>query len=95
MEIDDSKYTEMMYDESENVIFNQTKMIKIGSMDDVFIIEKVGQDELKSVLFIHSCIPKIKEFTYNLRFSSTTLSSPYMKTFEDLLQGLVLFMLSP
>lgn len=54
-------------------------------MDDVFIIEKVGQDELKAVLFIHSCIPKIKEFTYNLRFTSTTLSSPYMKTFEDLL----------
>jgi hypothetical protein len=74
-----------MYEESDNVIFNATKMIKGGSMDDVFIIEKVSQEELQAVLFIHSCIPKIKEFTFNLRFSSTTLSSPYMKTFEDLL----------
>jgi hypothetical protein len=65
-------------------------------MDDVFILEKVSTEELQPVLFIHSCIPKIKEFTYNLRFTTSgSLSSPYMKSFEDLLQGLVLFMLSP
>lgn len=45
-DIDEGKYTQMMYEESDNVIFNATKMIKGGSMDDVFIIEKVSQEEL-------------------------------------------------
>lgn len=40
-ESDPNKYTPMMYDEMDNLIFNATKMVKVGSMDDVFIIEKV------------------------------------------------------
>ena len=92
-ESDPNKYTPMMYDEIDNLIFNATKLTKVGTMDDVFIIEKVDQTEVEAVLFIHSCVPKIKEFSYNLQFNSSTLSSPYLKTFEDLLAGLVFFVI--
>ena len=84
-ELDDTKFTPMMYDESDNIIINNTKMIKGGSMDDVFIIELVSIEEVNSVLFIHSCVPKIKEFVYNMRNFRAKLDSPYMKAFEDLL----------
>jgi hypothetical protein len=40
-ESDPNKYTPMMYDEIDNLIFNATKLTKVGTMDDVFIIEKV------------------------------------------------------
>ena len=62
-------------------------------MDDVFILELVQIEEIKSVLFIHSCVPKIKEFVYNLRNHRAKLDSPYMKSFEDLLTGLVRFII--
>mmetsp|Transcript_11845 Transcript_11845/g.18234 ORF Transcript_11845/g.18234 Transcript_11845/m.18234 type:complete len:401 (-) Transcript_11845:5665-6867(-) len=81
----------MMVDESDNIIINSTKLVKVGSMDDVYILEKVKQQEVQEVLFIHSCVPLIKEFSYNLRFDKNTLTSPYMKRFEDLLSGLVFF----
>lgn len=86
VELDDEKYTKMQFDHSDSLQQYQTRIVKGGSMDDVFIIEKVSAEELKPVLFIHSCIPKIKEFSYNLRFTTSgSLSSPYMKSFEDLL----------
>ena len=62
-------------------------------MDDVFIIEKVGPDELQSVLFIHSCVPQIKTFVHNLKFKPEELTSPYMQGFTEMLQELVLFMI--
>ena len=93
-EIDESKFTKMMYDESDNIIINNTKLIKGGSMDDVFIIELVSVEEINSVLFIHSCVPKIKEFVYYLRNHRAKLDSPYMKAFEDLLSGLVGFIIN-
>jgi hypothetical protein len=62
-------------------------------MDDVFIVERAADEEVKSVLFIHSCIPKIKEFTHNLRFNREVLTSPYIKTFEDMLSGLIFFVI--
>ena len=63
-------------------------------MDDVFIIELVSVEEINSVLFIHSCVPKIKEFVYYLRNHRAKLDSPYMKAFEDLLSGLVGFIIN-
>jgi hypothetical protein len=42
-------------------------------------------------LFIHSSVPKIKEFVYNLRYNKNLLTSPYMKKFEELLAGLIFF----
>ena len=45
------------------------------------------------MLFIHSCIPKIKEFSFNLQYNTSTMSSPYLKTFEELLRGLVFFVI--
>ena len=92
-ESDPNKYTPMMYDEMDNLIFNATKMVRVGSMDDVFIIEKVDVKEVEAVLFIHSCIPKIKEFSFNLQYNTSTMSSPYLKTFEELLRGLVFFVI--
>lgn len=40
-EIDPNKYTAMTYDETEFLIVNVTKMVKNGTMDDVYILEKV------------------------------------------------------
>lgn len=68
-EIDENKFTPMMYDESEFLIINNTKLQKIGTMDDVYIFEKVHKDEIDSILFIQSCVPQIKEFLFNLRFN--------------------------
>jgi len=62
-------------------------------MDDVFIVERSSSEETKSVLFIHSCIPKIKEFTHNLRFEQHILTSPYIKGFEEMLSGLIFFII--
>jgi hypothetical protein len=42
-------------------------MIKNGSMDDVFILKKFDLQEVRNILFIHSCVPKIKEFIYYVR----------------------------
>ena len=84
----------MNYDDNDSIIVNNTKLIRGGSMDDVFILELVNIEEINSVLFIHSCVPKIKEFVYNLRNHRERLDSPYMKAFEDLLSGLVAFMLN-
>jgi hypothetical protein len=68
-EIDENKFTLMMYDESEFLIVNTTRLVKNGTMDDVYILEKVKRDEIESIMFIQSCVPKIKEFSYNLRFN--------------------------
>jgi hypothetical protein len=82
-----------MYDESEYLIVNSTKMVKNGTMDDVYILEKVYNSEIKPILFIQSTVPQIKEFSYNLRYKPNTLTSPYMKEFEDLLIKLVFFII--
>ena len=44
-------------------------------------------------MFIHSCVPLIKEFIYYLRNEPIHLKSPYMRSFEDLLGKLVLFLI--
>ena len=49
--------------------------------------------EVESILFIHSCVPMIKEFTYNLRYNHSVLTSPYMKAFEELLSQLIFFVI--
>jgi hypothetical protein len=83
----------MTYDEQEFLIVNVTKMVKNGTMDDVYILEKVKKDEVEQILFIHSCVPMIKEFTYNLRYNHSVLTSPYMKAFEELLTQLIFFVI--
>ena len=93
-EIDENKYTPMMYEEIETLKINNCKLIKNGSMDDVFIFEKVFNDEINSLLFIHSCVPQIKEFYNNLKYNQAELTSPYMKEFENLLAQLVFFTIS-
>ena len=91
--IDGNKYTQMTFDETENIIVNNIKLTKNGTMDDVYILEKVDKEDIQSILFIHSCVPQIKEFTFNLRFKQQILTSPYMKGFEELLSQLIFFLI--
>lgn len=79
------KFAPIMVDETDNIIMNVTKMIHVGSMDDVFILEKFDPQEIKVISFIQSSVPKIKEFIYYLRFKSELVNSPYMIKFEELL----------
>ena len=44
--IDGNKYTQMSYDETDNLIVNNTKLTKNGCMDDVYILEKVNKDDI-------------------------------------------------
>ena len=67
-------------------------MVAVGSMDDVFILQKFNDEEVVSLLFIHSSVPKIKEFIYIVRTEPLQLKSPYMKGFEDLLARMVFFL---
>ena len=39
-EIDTGKFTEMNNEEGDNITVNHTIMVKVGTMDDVFIIDK-------------------------------------------------------
>lgn len=89
---DEKKFNKMESDQDAALV-NRTKIIKDGSMDDVFVIEKVENAYVYPVLFIHSCVPKIKEFLANMKFNPKVLTSPYMKEFEELLTGLVFFVL--
>ena len=45
-EIDDSKFNLLDYDNSDTVQQNFIKIVKGGSIDDVFILESVNNDEL-------------------------------------------------
>jgi hypothetical protein len=45
-QIDEQKFTPMMYDESEFIIINNTKLVKNGTMDDVYILDKVFNEEV-------------------------------------------------
>lgn len=78
-------------DENDNIVMNWTKMSEHSSMDDVFILEKFKEEEVKNILFIQSSVPKIKEFIYFLRYKSDQINSPYLKRFEELLTELIFF----
>lgn len=56
------KFAPNMNDESDNILINMTKLVTSGGMDDVFILEKFNRTEIQKILFVQSCIPKIKEF---------------------------------
>ena len=80
-----------MNDESDNIWFNMTTLIKHGTMDDVFILTKLPKEEVQNILFAQSCVPRIKEFLYDLRKDGENLTSPYFTNFEDLLSKMVYF----
>ena len=67
--IDDGKFTKMNDEEGDVITVNHTIMVRVGTMDDVFIIEKAATEENEAVLYLHSLVPKIKRFTYDLRFN--------------------------
>ena len=81
----------MNNEDNDSVLVNMTKLIPVGSMDDVFAIQKHDLNEVKSILFVHSCVPRIKEFIYIIRNDPFSLKSPYMKSFEELLVKMVFF----
>ena len=85
------KFAPIMVDENDNIIVNMTKLVPHGTMDDVYIIEKYDPQEVKSILFIQSSVPKIKEFVFSLRQDQDKIKSPYLKTFEELLRKMVYF----
>ena len=87
----ESKFNKSKED-TDNIVCNWTSLVKRGSNDDVFIIEKYDQDEVRKILFIQSGVPRIKEFIYNVRCTPNNLKSPYMKAFEELVGRYVLFM---
>jgi hypothetical protein len=80
-----------MVEESDFIIFNKTKLIHHGTMDDVYILQKYDMEEVRKILFLQSCIPKIKEFVINLRDNPVDLKPPYIKIFEELLVKMVFF----
>ena len=47
----------MTFDETKNIIVNNIKLTKNGTMDDVYILAKVDKEDIQSILFIHSCVP--------------------------------------
>jgi len=85
------KFAEMMVDVSDFMIHNGVKLINKASMDDVFILDKFETTEVRSNLFLQSCIPIIKEFLYVVRVRPNDLRGPYMKGFEDLLVKMLYF----
>lgn len=92
MEASKGKFVPIIYDETDVIVFNSTKMIQHGSMDDVYILEKFSPKEVQNILFVQSSVPRIKEFLYYIRNDPIHLKSPYMKNFEDLLSKLVFFL---
>jgi len=42
----------MMYEETDYLTINNTKIVKNGSMDDVYIFEKVQVSEINPILMI-------------------------------------------
>lgn len=68
-----------------------TVLKRTSTMDDVYILQKFSIEKVKRILYLQSCVPKIKEFTYNLRLSPVDLKPPYIKVFEELLGRLVFF----
>lgn len=70
---------------------NMTKLIHHGSMDDVYILQKYDTNVVNKILYLQSCVPKINEFTYNLRLNPVDLKPPYIKVFEELLSKMVFF----
>ena len=50
--LDQNKFTPMMYEETDYLTINNTKIVKNGSMDDVYIFEKVYVEEIKPILMI-------------------------------------------
>ena len=81
----------MNEEQSDSIISTKIRLVQVGTMDDVFILNKCKEDEIQNLLFIHSSIPSIKEFIYIVRNEPLQLKSPYMKSFEDLLAKIVFF----
>jgi hypothetical protein len=60
-------YTPMNKDEFD-FLRSQTLMLRRNHKEeDVFIIKKCEQQEVSDVLFIHSCVDKLKHFIYYAR----------------------------
>jgi hypothetical protein len=85
------KFVPINEEQNDSVLQTTIKLLPIGTMDDVYILEKQNSLDVKNILFIHSSIPSIKEFIYIVRNYPLQLKSPYMKSFEDLLAKMVFF----
>ncbi len=60
--------------------------------EDVFVLKKADQTEVSEVLFIHSCVDKLKFYLYYLRKRlSGNLTLAYFNTLEEILSNLIFF----
>lgn len=54
--------------------------------DDAFVLKRADDEEIKDVLFIHSCVDPIRRFLYVMRRSlMDALTLPFFIAMEDLL----------
>jgi len=61
--------------------------------DDVFIVEKCTYDEESDILFIHSCVPLLKQFITEIRNEAQEhFTLAYFTEFEQLLSSLIFFL---
>ena len=60
--------------------------------DDIFILRKADESEINDVLFIHSCVPTLKNFIYNVRMNQLDkFNVGYMTHLEKILSNLIFF----
>ena len=63
-------------------------------MNDVFVPIKCEREEIETVLFIQSAVPKIKAFLECLRAGDTdTLNLPFLIGIQELLKSLIFFVI--
>lgn len=90
-EFGSGKFSKIKVDETDTMSNKNTILKRTSTMDDVYILQKYKIDQVNRILYLQSCVPKIKEFTYNLRLCPIDLKPPYIKVFEELLRKLIYF----
>lgn len=102
VEGDDRMATEKIYrkndpkNEKLDVEESAIKLKAHGNMNDVFIPQKCPKEEIDSVLFIQSAVPRIKVFLlYNREYKKykEMLNLPFCIGIEELLKRLIFFVL--
>ena len=77
---------------------NPIRLKAHGDMNDVFVPKKCDQEEIDTVLFVQSAVPKIKQFlNYNRHCSDPKvkekLNLPFCIEIQNLLKRLILFVI--
>lgn len=82
----------MNKEEFNDTVIQKLILKKVSKEDDVFILKKAPQKEVQDIMFIHSCIPVLKQFIFQIRRKQIEkFSLPYFSHFEKLLGSLIFF----